>query len=356
MFQECAGLFPSPSDVECDHGPVSALLLGRQAVLRMTLQTGVHRLCHCLVTLQKESNGEGIFRRRLHPHVQSLESTMGEVAIERGGYGSDPVLDEAQLGVQILGRRANDSHDDVGVSPDVLGHRMHDEIGAVLEWILKVRRAEGVVDGEEGAAFMGEVGGGADGRYLEGGIRRRLEPQELRLARYLGLLAARMAVFTSGGLFFDGLASRVQPPAHRPLVVEIDEIHLDAHAGIHDPTKVPLRPPVHVVDAQYPLSGTHQMHDRARGGAPARKGDGVFGPLGRGDGPLEFSPGRIAGARIFVPGTERIRVRAGGRRARTGLREGRGEGYGRHHRSRGVVAGVVAVRGGGGGSFRSGGV
>ena len=58
-------------------------------------------------------------------------------------------------------RRVRDDQraaDDVGVAADVLGGRVHDDVGAERERALQVRRREGVVDDEQRAGLVGDLG------------------------------------------------------------------------------------------------------------------------------------------------------------------------------------------------------
>lgn len=62
---------------------------------------------------------------------------------------------------------------------DVLGHGVYDNIGAVVEGVLHIRRHEGVVNNHHDAAGVGGGGDGADVDETEGGVGRRLDPDQL---------------------------------------------------------------------------------------------------------------------------------------------------------------------------------
>ena len=60
------------------------------------------------------------------------------------------------LGELGVGRDQRAAHD-VGVAAEVLGGRVHDDVGAELERLLQVRRGEGVVDHQQRPGLAGEA-------------------------------------------------------------------------------------------------------------------------------------------------------------------------------------------------------
>ena len=81
--------------------------------------------------------------------------------------------------------------DDVGVAVQVLGRRVHDQVGAELERALEVRRHEGVVDGEAGRrALRRSRRRRAMSAELEQRVGRRLDPAPASCA---GVIAAANA-------------------------------------------------------------------------------------------------------------------------------------------------------------------
>ena len=179
---------------------------------------------------------------------------MGQITIERGRHRPHAVLRESQLLVHLVVVRARDAHDHVGVAVDVLRDGVHDDVCTVLERVLEVRTAEGVVHREEGADAPRERRDLAYVRHPQRGIRRRLEPKQLRRP------PPPFAVGRDHRL--DGV-----------VVSEIHEVDVDAHAGLHDPAEVTLRPAVHVVYGQYPLPGRQEVHDRGGGRAAGGERD-----------------------------------------------------------------------------------
>ena len=90
-----------------------------------------------------------------------------------GWLAAHRVLQEGEALAQLgVARRSTRAADDVGVAVQVLGRRVHDQVGAQLERPLEVRRHEGVVDGEQHAARA----------------RRRRRPRAMSASRSIGLV------------------------------------------------------------------------------------------------------------------------------------------------------------------------
>jgi hypothetical protein len=113
--------------------------------------------------------------------MQCLETPMGKPRVECGRDGADGILEEGKS-VADFGRvECGCAHDDVGMAVDVLGHRVHDNVGAMVEWILHVGRQEGVVDHDENTMLMGYSSHLPDVHERECGVRGRLDPDQFRL-------------------------------------------------------------------------------------------------------------------------------------------------------------------------------
>ena len=82
---------------------------------------------------------------------------------------------------------------DVGVAGQVLGHRVHDDVRAVVERPLHQRRREGVVDGHQRAARV-PPGGDQRGQVgdLEHRVGRGLEPEQVGAGRQGGADGVRV--------------------------------------------------------------------------------------------------------------------------------------------------------------------
>src|SRR5690606_32265855 len=114
----------------------------------------------------------------LHAQGEGLEAAQGEVRVVRAGDRADGVLQEGEALVD--GRVAGDhgAADDVGVTADVLGGAVHDDVGAEVERALEGGREEGVVDREQHAASPAQRRDGGDVGELEHRVGGGLEPGE----------------------------------------------------------------------------------------------------------------------------------------------------------------------------------
>ncbi len=86
---------------------------------------------------------------RGHPQMQRPNATVDEETVERSGHRADRVLDETEPLIPVSESRDDHAADDVGVAAQVLGGRMHHEVGAELERPLVDRGRKGVVDGDQ---------------------------------------------------------------------------------------------------------------------------------------------------------------------------------------------------------------
>ena len=83
----------------------------------------------------------------------------------------------------VVGRASQRAGDHVGVTVQVLGRRVHDEVGAQCQRPRQHRRRHGRVDGEPGAGAVRDLGRGGDVGDLPQRVGRRLQPDQPRPAR-----------------------------------------------------------------------------------------------------------------------------------------------------------------------------
>ena len=114
----------------------------------------------------------------LHPHRERLEPAQHEVAVERARHRADRVLQEPDaLGdLGVVG--GDEPAHDVGVTAEVLGRRVHDDVGAELERPLQERRGERVVDDDARAALVRDRADAEDVDDGERGVGGRLDPHQ----------------------------------------------------------------------------------------------------------------------------------------------------------------------------------
>ncbi len=246
-----------------------------------------------------------------HAHGERLQAAKHEVAVERSGHGAGRVLYEAErLGERVV-VEGDEAADHVGVPAEVLRRRVDDDVRAVLEWALEVRRGERVVDDAPRAVSMRDGGNRLDVDAREKRVRRRLEPHD----------------------------HRVIWPGHveRGGIGEVDRTPRAAGGLVHLGDQAE-RAAVRVVAEQDALSRAHEgAQDRVLRRQPARERQAVRAVLERGQADLERGAGRVAGAGVLVALVVAHRVLGERRRQRDG----------RHDRARrrvGVLAGMDGAR------------
>ena len=115
--------------------------------------------------------------------------------------------------------REDGAADHVGVAAEVLRRRVDDEVGAERERLLQERGGEGVVDGEQRAGGVRGVGGAADVDDVEERVRRRLDPDELRVV--VEVRGERLVELV-GGHVREAVALRLVDPGGHPVHAAVD--------------------------------------------------------------------------------------------------------------------------------------
>ena len=99
---------------------------------------------------------------RFHSQMKRLGPPECEPAVPWGGYCAYRVLEEPKTGMEILVGEDCQASDHIGVTVEVLGGGMKDDVGTQLERPLVVRRGEGIVYAQESSGAMGDLGCGRE--------------------------------------------------------------------------------------------------------------------------------------------------------------------------------------------------
>ena len=156
-----AAVFPAVHG-ETDHPAEGPHLRLGDSVTRMVGKRRMVHLFDCRMAAQELDYGESIGAVPFHPYAQRLDPTLHEEAVEGSGNGAGRILKEpkSRRDGLVAGRRK--APDDVGVAAQVLGRRVHDDVGSQGEGLLDPRRGKGVVDDDEGSAAVRDGGYGGD--------------------------------------------------------------------------------------------------------------------------------------------------------------------------------------------------
>lgn len=168
-------------DAEAKHTTTHAItvLLDGNGTLGVRVDSGVVDGDNVGGSFESLGDDGGVLGGLACAQVQGLETAVSEPAVEGGGDGSNGVLEEGQTLLQGFGAKGGNTHADIGVTVDVLGHGVHDEVGTVVQGILDIGAHECVVDNNHDAVLVGNVGNDTDVHQAEGGVGGGLNPDKL---------------------------------------------------------------------------------------------------------------------------------------------------------------------------------
>src|SRR5678815_4384989 len=162
-FRECKA-FEAPKEsldrthsafqLETDHAPESALLRCGYLVSRMPWEPVIVNLRDGGRFMQSVRNRCRVFFMNPYARVESADSAQRQKTVEWRARDSEAVRPPRELFTECCIFRYNCSTDDVAVPVQVFRRRMHHEISAQLDWLLKRRREKGVVDHNNRSRLM----------------------------------------------------------------------------------------------------------------------------------------------------------------------------------------------------------
>ena len=228
----------------------------------------------------------------LGAEVEGLETAVGEPAVEGAGDGTDGVLEVGERVVDGGGVVGDDTHEDIlelvrkavrwggrwgsayRVTVDVLGDRVEDNIGTVVERGLDVGGEEGVIHNHQRAELVCDVRDRADVHERERGVAGGLNPDQLRVRVLLEQIAelALDVVCEGGGDVVCG--------------GDLSEGAVGTTVDIGNGDNVRVR--------------GESLEDNRDSGQAGGEGEGVRRILKGGDGMLEVVAVGVQGARVLV--------------------------------------------------------
>ena len=242
--------------------------------------------------------------------MQGLEPAHREKRVERACDRADRVVQERHLlGEFMVVACDDDAADHVGMTVEVLGRRMQDEIRAVFERPLQHRRTKRIVDDEDQAMLARE---GADFGEVDQGqhrIGRRLGPDHARV--------------------------RLQRRLQRGLIVEVEESEIESRAASAHALEQAIGAAVEIVHRDHMAARIEQIEHRARRGEARAERIAARAAFEIGNAALVGHARRILRAAVFV-----AFVHAG-----AGLDIGRGRVDRRHDRAGRGVRGLTGMDG-----------
>lgn len=180
QLAEALGSGVTTLDAEGEHTAAHALavLLAGDVSVRVRVEAGVVDRNDMGRGLESSGYGCSITRSLAGTEVQGLEATVSKPGVEGGGDGSDSILEEGETLVDLVRVERGNTHHDVRVTVDVLGHTVDDDVGAKVERILDVGRKEGVVNNDEDPVAMSSGDDCTDVDKAQGWVAGRLDPDQ----------------------------------------------------------------------------------------------------------------------------------------------------------------------------------
>ena len=209
----------------------------------------------------------------VHAHGQGLDAAQHEEAVHGPGRPAHGVLVERELLADRGVPRDQGTADHVGVTAQVLGQGVQDDVGPEGEGLLQVGRREGVVHHAERPGAVGELGRRADVRQAQQGVARGLE---VHVARALG-----------------------EGPLDLGQVGRVDEREADPVALEHAREEAP-GPAVEVVARHHVVPRLEPVEERVAGCQARGEGQAAAALLERGEVGLQGRAGGVAGAAVLV--------------------------------------------------------
>ena len=159
----------------------------------MRCQPWIKSLLHFFVLRQEIRHRASVLFVLLHPDRERLHAAQHQPALERRQDSARALLHVRKcLGLLRLGRHQHAAQP-VAVSVQEFRRRVHDDVGAERDRLLKIWRHERVVDAQLHALRMTNIGHRANIGQCHQGIRRRLDMHQSRLRRDRALDVLRIA-------------------------------------------------------------------------------------------------------------------------------------------------------------------
>ena len=307
VLEEGAGLLETTLQVDGDHTTGASGLLLLDFVSRVALKTGVDNLLDFLVSLHQFGKGKGVRLSLLDSDGKGLGTSDDDPGIESGETSSHSLEDEEESVVESLIVEHKTSGNNVGVTTNVLGERVGNNIGTEEEGVLVYGGGEGVVNNKDDTGSLKSISDLADVEDLKGGVGGGLQPADLSVGADAGLE------------FLD--------------VSEVGLSDIDAGVGVENLAKISVSATVNIIDTKDVITALKDVHDGNVGSHTAGASEGVVSVFHGGEGALKAGTGGVTATGIVVNDWDTSR----------GLSVGGGEGDGRAHGTELLIGLVTSV-------------
>ena len=132
----------------------------------------------------------------IEAHAKRLDSANQEEGIEGTEHRTHGILIECELFCDffIVGHCKASHH--IAMAAQVLGRRMHHDVGAKFQRTLQIRRHEGVIDNGQNSMLLGDGSDASQVRHGQERVRRAFDKEGLHVGRHFGIERRQV-----GGIF-----------------------------------------------------------------------------------------------------------------------------------------------------------
>mmetsp|Transcript_103026 Transcript_103026/g.142525 ORF Transcript_103026/g.142525 Transcript_103026/m.142525 type:complete len:318 (+) Transcript_103026:33-986(+) len=233
--EESVSLLKTTLNEERDHTTESTHLLLSNVVLGMALEAGVDNLLDLGMRFKHLSNSHSIAGRSLNSNTESFSTSQTNPAVERRSTSSNGLHGEVKSLVKFKIVKAESTTNDIGVTTEVLGSRVHNDISTKLGRALPHRSSESVINNKDDTSSLKSVGNGLNVENLQSRVGGSLKPDNLGV-----LLEA----------FLEHLDVR-----------EIRHSEFKTKVGTNNLLEVSLGTTVNVINAKNMVSRLEDVHD-----------------------------------------------------------------------------------------------
>lgn len=275
LLAELSGGGTSGSNTEGEHTTVGvlAVLLESNLALRVGVKTWVVDEGDEGGGLESSGDLGGVLRGLAGTEMEGLETTVGEPRVEGGWDGADGVLEESETLSESIIVESGNTHDNVGVTVDVLGDGVDDNVGSMGQWGLDVWGHEGVVDDDNDSVGLCNLCDGSDIDEGESWVRWGLDPDQLGAALLDQRLDIDLNVSSEGNLNIVGVSN-------------LGEVSVGSSVNVRNGDNVGVE--------------WEGLEDHSGGSGSGGKGQSVLGSLERGHGILKLVSVWVCGSRVLV--------------------------------------------------------
>lgn len=283
---EDRGSLGTAGDSERDHtaSKTITVLLENNRVSSVRLETRVVDGNDGLVLRQVLGNLLGGESSLSDSQVQGLETSVGQPGVKWRRHRANGVLQETVLFVQLVVVGGQDTADHVGVTVDVLGDGVNNNVSTVHQGVGDVWGQEGVVDNQDGVlvvllvVLLDNGGDSRDVGHRQGRVGWSLEPHKL-------------GVLTERGL--------------QVLLQVVNELNVNT-VGVGDLGEVTVSTTIDITTRNNVGANRQGLEDQGGSGRSRSNGNGVLGLLQGSNGGLEVVSVWVTRSGVVVD-TNRLR-------------------------------------------------